>query len=319
MNPELNHNQNELVHIPQSELELKEINKLFEEPGQSITEKRKEPQYSDLLVFGAGVDEKSPDLLSNGAKMRVLAALELWRRGEVGQIIFSGGKTNPKIDVSEAEAMRRYFLKMFHLDLEASKISIEQVEEEIDGAENRLINEDRATNTLENVAQTMEIFSRDRLKNPKAHVNVAGLSTHFHGARIKEILKMFDINAFVFDEEFLMEIRNPKFRDLIDKFRNNPSYEKTLQAENRWMRGLEQEPDYYLQAFSLIDDDNLFQKAILKLIQSHPARQNIKTRLEEVGVVNIETINPTQLRQIIKSIIRIKPPESWASPEDWHQ
>lgn len=308
-----------LIHLPKSELKKREVDKILSEPGLPIAEKRKEPQYSDLLVFGAGVDEKSSDLLSDGAKMRVLAALELWRRGEVNQIIFSGGKTNLKIDISEAEAMKRYFLKMFRIDLNASNLPSEQVEENLAETETKLKKEDRATNTLENIAQTMEIFNHDQIDNQQAHSNIAGLSTHFHGARIKEILKMFDIDSFIFDEEYLLQMRNPQFRDITEKFRNNPSYEKILFSENRWMRGLEEEPDYYLQAFGLIEDNNLFRQAILKLIQSHPARQNIKTRLEELGVVNVETIEPTELRQIIKSIIRIKPSESWASPEDWHK
>jgi len=309
----------ELVHVPKKEIEKDKIHDFLDLPGEQIPEseiREGEPKYSDLVVFGSWIDHQSRDLQTPSAKMRVLAALELWKKNEVGNIIFSGGKTNPKLETSEAEAMRNFFLKTLRTDLENTDMPPEKIDQELQRADQSILLEDQATNTLENVGYMINMMQED----PDSHCSIAGLSTKFHTSRIKEILDMFGIETdFMFDEEHILEQRNENFAQIFSNIHDNPDYyDTTLTGENKWMRSLNQQPKYYLTAIAKIEDDELFKQTVVNLANSKEVRENIRTLLrDEYDIPDLESVDPATLREKVNTIVRELPPAEWQSNEDW--
>jgi uncharacterized SAM-binding protein YcdF (DUF218 family) len=173
-----------------------------EEECESEPKKR----YGYLIVFGFGAKprtieeaEADPDReedigwhLPVGTKARVLAAGELWRMGEIDKIVMSEGK-GPDKEKSGGELMREYLLAKYP---------------EI--PDDNVIVEDRATNTIENFAGTVNFLDESNIHSDKAigsrteatdSSNVAFLSNRFHMARIKNIAEKFGFKGDGFAAE----------------------------------------------------------------------------------------------------------------------
>jgi len=164
---------------------------VFREP-ECVREVEPKKRYGYLIVFGFGAKPRTieeakadPDRkedmgwhLPVGTKARVLAAGELWRMGEVDNIIMSEGGSADK-EKSGGELMREYLLAKYP---------------EI--PDDNVIVEDRATNTIENFAGTVNFLDESNIHSDKAvgsqteatgSSSVAFLSNRFHMARIKNI------------------------------------------------------------------------------------------------------------------------------------
>ncbi|MCM3616501.1 YdcF family protein [Sutcliffiella horikoshii] len=119
----------------------------------------KEVDY--LIVLGARV---RGEMMTKALLFRVEAALEYLRENPNTKVIASGGQ-GPGEDITEAEAMRRYFV--------ANGIE-----------ENRILLEGSSTTTFENLS-----FSRDMIED---EASVAIVSNDFHVYRASIIGKRLD-------------------------------------------------------------------------------------------------------------------------------
>lgn len=119
----------------------------------------KEVDY--LIVLGARV---RGEMMTKALLFRVEAALEYLRENPNTKVIASGGQ-GPGEDITEAEAMRRYFV--------ANGIE-----------ENRILLEGSSTTTFENLS-----FSRDMIED---EASVAIVSNDFHVFRASIIGKRLD-------------------------------------------------------------------------------------------------------------------------------
>lgn len=114
-----------------------------------------------LIVLGARV---KGDMMTKALLFRVEAALEYLRENPNTKVIASGGQ-GPGEDITEAEAMRRYFV--------ANGID-----------EDRILLEDRSTTTFENLSFSRELVGED--------ASVAIVSNDFHVYRASIIGKRLD-------------------------------------------------------------------------------------------------------------------------------
>ncbi|GGE73152.1 YdcF family protein [Priestia taiwanensis] len=113
----------------------------------------KEADY--LIVLGAGIRGDEPSL---SLKYRLDTASEYMKESPTTKVIVSGGKGNSHA-YSEAEVMEKYLV--------SNGISAE-----------RIIQEDKATNTQENIS-----FSKELL--PDDATNIVLVSSNYHVARAK--------------------------------------------------------------------------------------------------------------------------------------
>ncbi|MCG1020408.1 YdcF family protein [Sutcliffiella horikoshii] len=124
--------------------------------------KQEPPEEVDyLIVLGARV---KGEMMTKALLFRVEAALEYLRENPNTKVIASGGQ-GPGEDITEAEAMRRYFV--------ANGID-----------EDRILLEDRSTTTFENLSFSRELIGED--------ASVAIVSNDFHVYRASIIGKRLD-------------------------------------------------------------------------------------------------------------------------------
>lgn len=124
--------------------------------------KQEPPEEVDyLIVLGARV---KGEMMTKALLFRVEAALEYLRENPNTKVIASGGQ-GPGEDITEAEAMRRYFV--------ANGID-----------EDRILLEDRSTTTFENLSFSRELIGED--------ASVVIVSNDFHVYRASIIGKRLD-------------------------------------------------------------------------------------------------------------------------------
>lgn len=123
-----------------------------------------------LIVLGAGVNGSDP---SKSLQERIDAAAEFALSDPDCMVIVSGAQ-GPGEDISEAEAMRRA--------LTSAGID-----------ESRVIMEDRATGTDENLAYSLELIRR--LGDEPAEKTIAVCSSEYHLYRAKKLAASLGFNA----------------------------------------------------------------------------------------------------------------------------
>ncbi len=179
----------------------------LEEETSEDKERETKKRYSHLIVFGFGANPRTeeeadadPDgehdagwHLTAGTKARVLAAGELWKMGEVDKIIMSEGKA-PDKEKSGGELMREYLLVKY------PEIS-----------EDKVVVEDKASNTIENFAGTIDSLDNEESNEGAdrenfGENNLAFLSNRFHMSRIKEIAEKFGISGDSFSAEDVLKL-----------------------------------------------------------------------------------------------------------------
>jgi len=168
-------------------------------------EKQTTKKYDALIVFGFGARPRTkeesavdPDRmedkgwhLTTGTKARVLAAGELWEMGEIDKIVLSEGGT-PDKEKSGGELMREYLMSKYP-----------------DIPEDRIVVEDKSSNTIENFAGTVDYLDgleEERKLQRKPSLRYAFLSNTFHMARIQSLAGKFGVEGDGFTAEDVLEL-----------------------------------------------------------------------------------------------------------------
>lgn len=268
-----------------------------QQEAEKTVEKEKLQPFDAVIVLGAGIDDlqwrkfqgkygegKSPRgikveksegwMLGLDAKMRTLAAAQMYLQGLTREIIFTGGKTATKrgIETSEAEKMKEYA---------AHILRREGIED--DEIEKVIVLEDKATNTIENVANVCNMVD----KEPEEYQNLAVLSNKYHLDRSQKLLEKFGLEAQGISAEEKVGERSEKYQKVLDRFFASPEYQKKLAGERRWSEGLKYLPRYWFpQAMAVENLDRLYK--IMESIYG-PAlaqklgRENIVKTQEQLG------------------------------------
>ncbi|KKU52748.1 MAG: hypothetical protein UX74_C0009G0026 [Parcubacteria group bacterium GW2011_GWA2_47_10b] len=175
----------------------------FPPPIENNMEGKKTPEKLGALIVLDRIwrpDEKdSPEHgfhLSQDGKMRVLAAVEMYKAGLVDKIIFTGGKASGEQYPSDAESMRRYFLKKYP-----------------DIPEDKIILEEESLNTQENAEGVGAILEKYGIQN------AALLTNSYHLDRAKKIFENQGIEVSGFPaEEWLSKRRSKMGINHYEKF-----------------------------------------------------------------------------------------------------
>ncbi|KMT21091.1 YdcF family protein [Clostridium cylindrosporum] len=143
----------------------------------------KEVKKSDaIMVLGCRVKGEEPSL---SLERRMETALALYNNGYGEKIILSGGKGKGE-DISEAEAMRRFFIK-----------------KGVDS--NNLILEDKSTSTYENFKYSKVLMGKSNIKS------LVVVSNGYHLRRAASIASKFNINAsykgFILSDHIFIELK----------------------------------------------------------------------------------------------------------------
>lgn len=215
---------------------------------QEIEQTEKEKPINALVVFGFGIrsDRDLENMAMNdpeipksdrlrlplGAKLRVVAAAEMYYDGQVGDVIFTGGpvKKSEGVEESEAELMEKYFLRILAKrkrgeilrTMRGSGINPDQQTDEINSqinqyteqAREHIFREDRASNTIENFSNTVN-FLRD---NREQYATVGLLSNQFHLDRIAKLAGMHQTKGDPISAEQTVIERHSKYQKIADHY-----------------------------------------------------------------------------------------------------
>lgn len=229
--------------------------------------------------------------MSMEAKMRTIAAGQAYTEGLTDKIILTGGKTGGQELPSESETMKNMLIKKFQIP------------------EDKLIIEDKSTNTIENFAHVVNIIDQD----PSSYSNVAVLSNQYHVDRAQEIGKRFFVDADGQAAEELLVKRSQKYQKVLDKFFNAPEYQDKLKGETRWSRGLKEIPLYWLPSAMPVENSERLKNILDAERVQEVVDEILKAQGIEGGLDEVDDLN--QVREIIREVPRIMPPKEWASLE----
>jgi len=265
----------------------KEFERRSPEAEKSVEQEKQKP-FDAVIVLGGGLKSERW-MLPFDAKMRTIAATQMYLEGLTKEIIFTGGRTatGRGIEASEAEKMKEYAQ---HL-LEETGIPPEE-------SEKAIILEDKTTNTIENVANICNIIDQ----NPEEYQSLAILSNEYHLDRAQELLKKFDLKAENVSAEEKLKERSEKYQKVLDNFFTSPGYQQRLAGERRWTAGLKEIPRYWFpQAVAVENSDRLYQ--IMESIYGPAFAQ-------KVGKESL-----LKSREDLRQTKRVIPPEKWGKSE----
>lgn len=126
-----------------------------------------------VVILGAQVRGETP---SNTLYRRLQTGLEYIKKYPEAKIILSGGK-GPGEKISEAEAMKRYL-----------------VGKGVDGE--RIIEEDKSENTLQNLENTRKIIDAENKKNGMSSNSIVIVTSNFHMFRAKFLAGRVGLKAY---------------------------------------------------------------------------------------------------------------------------
>ncbi len=211
-----------------------------------------------LIVFGAGIRaDKSLEKKGMGvpdseegserwrlpivAKLRAVAAAEVYLTGSVLDVVFTGGAVmaHEGVQESEADLMKRYFLHILanrkrkeikdnlsnslgHEVSDEQKKELDdeinqQVAEYIDEAAKHVIKEDKATNTIENFSHTINHIEAD----PEKYRAIGLMSNEFHIDRIMLLAEKYMVdNGIPLGAESIIVAKREKYRKLVEHYFN---------------------------------------------------------------------------------------------------
>lgn len=261
--------------MPEPMLELPQpINQICEikvEPGilernLSDNEKTQTPQVDDLIVFGQGPVLKSDTMLkpepgaiqqdnaeiNSWAKTIARAAGELKRAKSVGRIILTGGQTGGPNFPSEAEMMKKVLIEEYGI------------------SEKDIIMETKATNTLLNFSNTINLIDQMTKAAPDEHRTVGFLGADFHIPRIKMMAKLYGLDSQVsFSAEQIFRLIAYKTNDqalhsLLDKRLNIDNDLSRPNSRLNWQQliTLDQEELQKQQPKSTLSSPTFFEEQI---------------------------------------------------------
>lgn len=236
-------------------------------------------------------------------KMRALGCLEILKKSEVDEIIVTGGKVNPERP-SEAELMRDYIFTKYQQELqrevERGEMEKEDAEKTLKEMLNKIKLEDKATNTIENFANIINMMD----EGDKKYDNIAYLSNEFHTSRISQLGEKFNLKGDEITAEEGLSQRSSHYQSFLDKATdpNNPIYQDILKNENKWKRGLAEVPLYFLPQAVGVNQERL--EEIYE-----DQKKLINQTLEAIGLTWEEFL---ELPEEERLKLREQPPEEWA-------
>lgn len=322
-------------------------------------EEKREKPIDALVVFGGGIiSDLSLEAMAMGqklrgqpekgwrlpigARLRVLGAVELFAGGEANDVILTGGSVakGAGIEASEAKLMKKYFLheikKKWQKELRNHGKTEEEIQTELaermQDAESHILLEDKATNTIENFAYTINYLEDNKDK----YRNVGLLSNDFHINRIVQLANKMDVEGKGFGADTVLQEAeiDPRLKTIDRKYfgqENNTYREQVLagldeenrritesrlggslkdaeKGERRWSRGLSRIPEYWLPNVKFIKDFG-------KLKRILTAEENVQKVLKEKGIEDINMAAEEELRAALDTMERKMPPEEWGEEE----
>lgn len=276
--------------------EEEEAARNFETPesGTPVEKEKRKPPFDAVIILGAGIEdpfwqrynETHPEnpiseedreknrgwMLGPDARMRTIAAAEMYLQGLTTRIIFTGGRTARQrgIAESEAEKMRAYAAYL----LQRNGIKPEEIEDAI-------ILEDKATNTIENIANVCGIIDA----NPEGYEHLAILTNGYHLDRAQALIRKFNLEAQGFRAEDLLAERSPKYQRVMERFFASTGYQDRVRGEIRWTRGLEKMPQYWHPQAITVENperiDYILKSLGLEQIAEKVGRENLIRFLRE--------------------------------------
>ncbi|MBU4331763.1 YdcF family protein [Patescibacteria group bacterium] len=256
--------------------------------------KEKEPHYDAAIVFGFGVlspeNQKTPDekkwQLSFGARLRLDAAVALYKMGQVREIFVSeGGKG--------AETMKKYLIEYWGLP---------------DGV---VKEEAHATNTLENFAHTINMLDGEKEKaettgEPEDYKygNLAFISSGFHTERIKQLARLFEFEGnTVSAEEMIKHAVRSDVEDFKEKTLEHAEFEQDEETDKKVWKPTEHNPKEtgfnFGEMKSRAYDPNRPQYQEWLQAEDKWVLPIIKHGWEDYFLQNIAIVNPARLRDMI--------------------
>jgi len=161
------------------EIRAKEMAQSETADSLETAEKKTEYPYNGIIVFGHGFRGER-EKLSIEARIRILAAYQLWKDGVADRIIVTGGlasdedkKKFGKDLTSNGELMRDYLVN--ELGVPAEKVEFEN----------------KSVKTVDNVGHALNVLREKGLPED----NFVTVSTWYHMRRIAEIMKKFGLNS----------------------------------------------------------------------------------------------------------------------------
>ena len=314
----------------------------------------KEKPIDALVVFGFGIisdkdlenQDRGRSLIGQpvkgwrlplGAKLRTMAAAKLFNEGQVGDVILTGGSVKQKegIEASEAQLMKDYFHHKLNnwwtSELKKSDKTEDEIKTEVaerwQNTEPHILLEDKATNTIENFAYTINYLEANKDK----YQNVSLLSNGFHidrivklanklgasgeGVAAEPVVSKIDPRLEKIAENYFGSTKNEEYRqevlaDLnkeqqkIAEARLGTSETEYQKGEKRWSRGLDEIPEYWLPNVKFIENPEQLKKILT-------AEENVQQVLKEKGIENIDTASETEIRTALDTIERVMPPKEW--------
>ncbi len=269
------------VDFTEKEKLLETLNKDFLETEQ---EKKEYQQWT----------KQTREMLPIPAKMRAIAALEILNKGEVNEVIISGGKTGGEELPSEAELMRDYIIRKKQIELnkkvEKEEISEGQAKEILQEMIEKIKMEESATNTIENFANIINMID----ENSQQYQDIGFLSNQFHLDRTVKLAEKFQLKGEKLSGEKELDKRSKHYKKFLDKACSieNKEYEKILQGEEKWTKALEELPMYWFPQATLVNQE--------RLTQMLEANKELEKTLKKKGLTLEDLLNmsPEEKRAI---------------------
>ncbi len=276
---------------------------------QEIPESQKESFLSGMEDLKENEEKRkwakqTRKMMNIPAKMRAVAAMEILKKGDVDELIISGGKTMGENLPSEAELMRDYIAQKLQTELKR-KVQNEELSEtealnELKKGLEKIKLEDKATNSIENFANVINMMD----SSYESYKDIALLSNDFHTKRLKKIAEKFDIKGEEAPANEKLRKRSKHYEEFLEKAcsLNNPKYKEILDSEKRWTKGVEEIPLYFLPQAVYVNKERLE-----RMYEEN--KEAIDQSLAEKNLTWEEFINLPEKERLK---LRELPPEEWA-------
>lgn len=231
-----------------------DFSEISEEEGENFANKIPEERTEKERKWA----KRARTVLNIRTKVRALAALDIMKKGEVDEVFVTGGKVVPD-QPSEAELIRDYIARKYQIELKKKidnkEMDQKEAEEKLKDMISKLKLEDKATNTIENFANVVDMME----ESPKEYDNIAFLSNRFHLSRITQLGEKFGVNAEEADSEEEVKKRSHHHQEFLERAcdTENPIYKKMLEDEKKFSRALEELPLYYLPQAAEVNQEKL--------------------------------------------------------------
>lgn len=215
----------------------------FEGPNienkEVLRSREKEPYreypYSGIMVFGHGFRAER-ERLSQEARIRVLAAYQLYKDGVAPKIIVTGGMP------SDADKEK------FGDDLKSNgELMRDFLVNDLGVPGEHVVFEDKSTKTVDNVGHALNVLNEKNPGHDAGKDSYVTVSTGYHMARITEIMKKFGLKSAPVGaewgllsraEEHAKKMRTKEVMTGLTKAQIEKNYEMRLHRYDRYVERL---------------------------------------------------------------------------------